>query len=526
MRLPSGSRATAIAIVAVALWTAWWASRAWAVSGLSWHYFADGSRLLTGGSGFHLYAEHPELQTGPLSLAVAALGHPLPAAAAQKVALVAMTAAGPLLLAILVPVVDPARRAVRVLLAGLVLAPAWTVLSVRWGHLDDVLAMAAAVLAIRALHAGRPVLTGLALAAGVACKPWALGFFPLLLALPASGWVWAAAAAATGTAIAWLPFVVADPATLTAMHPNVALVPSSGLHTLGVRGTVVPSWGRTAQLLGETAVAAIAGLTGRWPGVLLVAVAVRLALDPQDNAYYLGSAALAAVVFDLLGTRWTIPWTSLVTVLVLWQPFVTDYAHRMTTTSGLTHWWFAHPTEVGAAHLAWSIAVVVLVLVMPGQTLKRNDHAGYRWPLINAGRGWKTRSDLHKRVLEAVGRRRRLSSSAGLLADCLRTAQSYVGRVAPPNHRARVPAPARGRSRFAEDREPDRSYRAPRATESCRTTLGMTETAGQSSNCSLAIVGRSRRFLDVVLPQCCPKAMSTKLAGAAPKGRSLAATRV
>jgi hypothetical protein len=52
-------------------------------------------------------------------------------------------------------------------------------------------------------------------------------------------------------------------------------------------------------------------------------------------------------------------------VLVLWQPFVTDYAHRMTTTSGLTHWWFAHPATVGAAHVGWSVAVVTLVLLMP-----------------------------------------------------------------------------------------------------------------------------------------------------------------
>jgi hypothetical protein len=341
------------------------------VSGISWHYFADGARLLVGSTGLHVYAEHPELQTGPLSLAAAALVHPLPAAAAEKVALVVMTAIGPVLLALLVPVVDQARRAVRLLLAGLVLAPAWTVLSVRWGHLDDVLAMAAAVSAIRCLRAGRPVLTGLALAVGVACKPWALGFLPLLLALPAASWAWAAAAAAAGTAVAWLPFVVADPATLTAMHPNVALVPSSGLHTLGVRGSVVPSWGRAAQLVGATVIAAVAGLVGRWPGVLLVAVAVRMALDPQDNAYYVGSAALAAVVFDLLGTRWTFPWTTLATVLVLWQPFVHDYAHRMTTTSGLTHWWFAHPGAVGVAHLGWSVAVVALVFLMPRASGRR-----------------------------------------------------------------------------------------------------------------------------------------------------------
>jgi hypothetical protein len=99
--------------------------------------------------------------------------------------------------------------------------------------------------------------------------------------------------------------------------------------------------------------------------VLLVSVAVRLALDPKDNAYYIGSAALAAVVFDLLGTRWTIPWTTLGTVLILWQPFVLDFPHRLQTTTGLTHWWFANEGAVGALHLVWSIVIVALVFTVP-----------------------------------------------------------------------------------------------------------------------------------------------------------------
>lgn len=354
-----------LALLVVTGWTAWWVARDWSVSGISWHYVADGGRLLAGPSGLHVYAHHPELQTGPLSLVVAAALRVLPAATAETVALLAMAAIGPLLLAVLAPLVRGPRPARRLLPAALVLAPAWTVLAVRWGHLDDVLAMTAAVGAIRATCARRPLLTGLALAAAVGFKPWALGFVPLALALPTAGWADALGVAVLGIVIAWMPFVVADRATVEAMQPDVALVGSSGLHTLGVRGTVVPSWGRTTQLVAAPVAAAVAALAGRWPGVLLVALAVRLALDPQDNAYYVGSAALAAAVFDLLGTRWTIPWTTLVTVLVLWQPFVHDYAHRLTTTSGLTHWWFAHPDTVGVVHLAWCAAVVVLVMVTP-----------------------------------------------------------------------------------------------------------------------------------------------------------------
>ena len=350
--------------ILVAAWTVWWAWRMWPSSGLSWHFSVDGARLLLHGSGLNVYADAPWLQTGPLSLVVAALLSPLPAKVAKNVALVAMTAAGPLLIAALTPLVAPTGRHRRMILAAIIVIPAWTVLSVRWGHLDDVLAMAFAILAFRAVSADRPVLAGVALAAAVAAKPWAVGFVPLLLVLP-RGRMRAAATAAAGTALAWAPFVLANPRTLGALHPPVGLSPSSGLHTLGARGLLVPPWGRTAQLILSPAAAVVAVLTSGLPGVLLVSVAVRLALDPKDNAYYIGSAALAAVVFDLLGTSWTIPWTTLVTVVVFWQPFTKDFVHWQQSTTGLTHWWFAHQGAVGALHLAWAIAVVVLVFALP-----------------------------------------------------------------------------------------------------------------------------------------------------------------
>ena len=265
----------------VVAWTAWWAWRAWPVSGLSWHFFADGSRLLLHGSGLNLYAEHPELQTGPLSLAVAALLGRLTANIAKSVALIAMTAAGPLLLVALTPLVPTLGRHRRMVIAAIVMVPAWTVLSVRWGHLDDVLAMALAILAVRAVCADRPVLAGAVLAAAIAAKPWAVGFLPLLLALPRDR-LRATVTAAVGTAAAWAPFVLANSRTLGALHPPVGLSPASGLHALGARGTLVPAWGRALELVLSPVAALAVGLAGRWPGVLLVSVAVRLALDPKD----------------------------------------------------------------------------------------------------------------------------------------------------------------------------------------------------------------------------------------------------
>jgi len=348
----------------VTAWTVWWAWHMWPNSGMSWHFSVDGANLLLHGSGLSLYADAPWLQTGPLSLIVAALLSPLPANIGKNVALVAMTAAGPLLIAALAPLVAPAGRHRRIIIAAIVVIPAWTVLSVRWGHLDDVLAMTFAIAALRAVSAHRPVLAGVALAAAIAAKPWAVGFLPLLLVLPRDR-LRAAATAAAGTAMAWAPFVLANPRTLGALHPPVGLSPSSGLHALGARGVMVPPWGRTAQLLLSPTAAVAVVLSRGLPGVLLVSVAVRLALDPKDNAYYIGSAALAAAVFDLLGTRWTVPWTTLVTVVVFWQPFTKDFVHWQQTTTGLTHWWFAHQEAVGALHVAWAILVIVLVFAWP-----------------------------------------------------------------------------------------------------------------------------------------------------------------
>ena len=351
----------------VGLWAALWAWIMWPNSALSWHFSVDGARLLVHGSGLNLFADAPWLQTGPLSLVVAAVLSLLPANLAKDIALVAMTAAGPLLIAALAPLVAPPKRARRVFIAAMVLIPAWTVLSLRWGHLDDVLAMVFAIVALRAVCADRPVLAGAALALAVASKPWAVGFLPLLLALP-WGRMRAALVAAGGVALTWAPFVLANSRTLGALSPPVGLAPSSGLHTLGIRSVLVPRWGRTAQLLLSPVSATVAVLMRGVPGVLLVSVAVRLALDPKDNAYYIGSAALAAVVFDLLGTGWTIPWTTLATVVLFWQPFVTgftDIPHALLITTGLNHWWFANQEAVGVIHLAWSVVVVILVFTWP-----------------------------------------------------------------------------------------------------------------------------------------------------------------
>jgi hypothetical protein len=343
-------------------WTTWWARRSWDPSGLSWHYFATGGHALFHGSGLAVFVDEPTLQVGPLTLLVAAGFDAIPAG--RQVAQVLMTAAGPLLLLALAPLTTGRARGWRLLAAAAILAPAWCVLAVRWAHLDDVLAMVGGVMALRAVALNRSFPTMLWLAAAIGAKPWAVGFAPIVLGLTHARLRVLLGAAVLSVA-SWAPFIVAEPRTLEALRPPVPLIPGSGLHTLGVRGRFVPAWGRSVELVGALLAGLVTGLLGRWPGILVAAVAVRLALDPQDNPYYIGSAVLAAAAFDLVGTSWRVPWTTVVTSVALWQPFVATYDERLSTTSGVAHWWFENPQAVGWIHLTWAAVVLALVLLTP-----------------------------------------------------------------------------------------------------------------------------------------------------------------
>ena len=106
----------------------------------------------------------------------------------------------------------------------------------------------------------------------------ALGW--LLLALPRGQWA-KAALGTIGTAAAWwLPFVVAAPATVTALggyatFPN----PGSVWFLFGVHSNGA-GWLRPLQLGAGIAVVAYVTRRGRWPDALLAGSAVRILLDP------------------------------------------------------------------------------------------------------------------------------------------------------------------------------------------------------------------------------------------------------
>lgn len=307
-------------------------------TGEDWRYFVLGSELLFGThrpysplpGGLHLYANYPDIQIGPLSLIAATPFRLLGPGGGRIAAALFGTAVAPALVftlerAALAVWRDADRRLVQltVLLGGLVVVQAWSPLATIYAHLDDVLVLAALVVALWAVAVRRPWLVGLTLGTGMALKPWGVVAVALVLALPRRDWWRAAGTAGAVAAAAWLPFIVADPATLGALRPQVLTAPGSVLAVFGVPLRDAPVWVRPVQLGAGLVVAALAVARGRWGAVLLVGIAVRVALDPQVFLYYSAGLVLAALAWDLLRSPRPVPVWALATFVSLDVAYVT-----------------------------------------------------------------------------------------------------------------------------------------------------------------------------------------------------------
>jgi hypothetical protein len=348
----------------LAPWSALWAGLHAHSAGQSWHFFAEGGRLLTSGGaagGLHLYATHPVLQMGPLALAVSAVLNMLGAGTGRVIALVAMSASGlPLLAAVWRLLPAPERlRLGRLLAGGLLFLPVWTELTTHFGHLDDVLALCLAVAAVHAVSRRHPVWAGLALAAAADAKPWAAAFVVLLLALPRRDRWPALGAFVAGVAVAWLPFVVADPHTLMAARFVIPNDYSSALRVIGVNSAGTPWWDRSAQLALGAAGGYLAVRRGRWPAVILIVLALRILLDPGVYAYYTSGVLLGTLMVDLLISRWRLPWTTAVAAALLYAARFTNDLFPFTLH------------ELGLLRTVFGIGVPALVLGLPARWLGR-----------------------------------------------------------------------------------------------------------------------------------------------------------
>ncbi|MEO7058549.1 MAG: hypothetical protein ABI083_02400 [Lapillicoccus sp.] len=294
-------RVRAVSIV-LAVWTVLWAGAVAWQGMYSWHYFVTGARVLGSPDAVHVFAAHPELQMGPLTLVVALGLVSWGGAVATVVAGAGMLLVGVLVLVMVLllrPVGSGTERAQRLLVVGLLLAPAWTVLAVHYGHLDDVLALAATAGAMLAMSRSRPGLAAVVLAVAVGFKPWAAPCAVVLLASPRAArhlGLFAVLVLAP-----WAIFLVGDPSTLHIGSFAIAVAPDSALRALGLAASTTPVWDRPLQLLVSVALGAWAVRRGHLYAVPFVVLATRMLLDPGTYPYYTTGLLVAALVLDLRG---------------------------------------------------------------------------------------------------------------------------------------------------------------------------------------------------------------------------------
>jgi hypothetical protein len=323
-----------------------------------WLWFEFGARTLIhlnshfASGGLQLYAHYPVVQIGPPPLAVVAALQWLSPAAVAQVTGVLMALAGVICVrsaeTVARTLVAPehARRIkLAVLNAGLVAISVWAWDVARWQHLDDVMAVTFCLAAMALIARGRlwwlaAILVGLA----IASKPWALVMAPVLMALPREHRARAALVTMASTAIPWLPFIVSDHSTISALSGfRFAVAKQSAVHTLGMPLGYAPHWARPLQLLGGFAIASVVVRRGRWEALPIAALGLRVVTDPQSWAYYGLGPLMGAMLLDVTAARRVPVWTTMTAVV--------EFGVR----AYLPGW-------TGPVQLVWFAAVLIAVL--------------------------------------------------------------------------------------------------------------------------------------------------------------------
>lgn len=302
------------------VWAVGWGAFAGRESVLfSWGFFVKAGSVLFGGGpegGLHFYHAHPELQFGPVATLLAAPFVALPHPIGGYAVIGLMSLAGAVAIAQGVALLPAPRRSLAdgpdasdlpagprtLLLAGLLVIPVWSELSVHIGHLDDVIAVVAILAALHAVLQAQPVPAGLLVAIAIDAKPWVLPAAVVLLAVP--GVRRALVACAAGVAVAWAPFVIADPATITSAGTfRIPVVAGSALRVLGVHDRLTPAWCRPTQALLGLLIAGVLVWRGAiaplcWPCWRRGSASIRRPISPT-------AAARSSLRWPLIGPSGT-----------------------------------------------------------------------------------------------------------------------------------------------------------------------------------------------------------------------------
>ena len=344
----------------------------------SWGYFEKAVRYTFSSSGLELYDDHPNLQFGPVTTAVAApfvaLGRPV----GVYLAAAAMGLVGLLLLFWITGLDDGTAwrpDASRFLVTGLLVMPVWADLTVRNAHIDDVISLAFACSSLAALRRGHAAPAAVLMGLAVDAKPWALGFAVCLLALRRPQWPAAAAAFFVTVAAAWVPFFIADPRSTAALRFALKVDNQSVLSLIGLAREPMPGWVRPAQLALGAGLGLFLTLRRRPEAALLAVLAARVLLDPETHNYYAASVVVATAIADQT-LRHTVPWITAVTFAVLWLP------HRVPAADLL-------PGTFAAQRLAWAVATLFLLFAACLARAPRHLRAspGHRRQNARAGAG-------------------------------------------------------------------------------------------------------------------------------------------
>ena len=291
-----------------------------------WPFFLDMSRRMLSSNGFHVFAEHTNIQSGPVALMAVRMLSIGPMNSRGGRAIVFFVAA-----IAMVELLIRVRRTMstskvwnHVTSPAVVLTMLWWTYFESYGHLDDALVVVIFAAALLLRTRGNPAWVGVLVGVAIAIKPWAVLLLPLTL-MPHNEskrrWV-PLAVSVSVAALWWAPFMVVAPGTLRGLKPSVKLGADSVLQLFHFRASNFPAGLRVVQLCGAVAVAFAAVRSRRLAGLLLGGVAVRVGLDPATWRYYTSSLVVGALFWDVCQSRRRFPVMTLAVTALMAPPWV------------------------------------------------------------------------------------------------------------------------------------------------------------------------------------------------------------